>query len=998
MHSQHQSLAVTRYTIEEGLSDNLINCVLQTRDGFLWVATMNGLNRFDGTHFKIFQHDFSDSLSLSENYIMSLCEDSKGNLWVGTWGGGLCLFNREKENFSRFRHIPSNPNSINDDYVGSIFEDHDGILWIGTTGGGLNRLDPHSIHFKHYFNCNITSICEQKSGVLWLGTWDNGLKQNGLLRFDTKTEMFTSFKHNPNNLLSISSDTVWSVTNEGDSILWLGTYRGVDRFNLRTYTASHFEKNILDGSVIRQVFVDKKNRMWAASFNYRGLFLFEKGNDSKQTSLRLLANNNDKTSLNSDCIRWLYEDYYGNLWIGTQNGLNKIAASKQFFQYTYLPTSYKHTVGNVGALFQDGKNNLWVAYGGGGIDKIDRKTNTRIHFGQNTKSLSDYDITSIYEDKSGTVWIGTRNGGLNKYNSKSNSFTSYLHNSNNVQSIRANWVHEMFETHDGKFLIQTETGTDVFDRGKNTFARLEESLNDSIDGSTIWGNIAIEDKSGNLWFSQWLAGVLYYNVKTKKYTRFMPETNNPRSISSTKTTSMFEDSRKNIWICTYGGGVNKFDSATKTFARYTTRNGLPNDAVFKIEEDNNGFLWMSTMNGLARFNPSNETFRRFDVTDGLINNEFMWRSSFKNSKGEMFFGGEGGFISFFPDSIMDDTRPVKVALTSFKVFERELQLPQSLQTTKEIILKYNQNFFSIEYTALDFADPSHHKYMYILEGFDKQWNNAGDRKFASYTDVHPGTYRFIVKAANGDGLWNNEGLSLSIIVTPAFWMTWWFKLSIILTLIGVVILIYRYRLNNIFTLQRVRLKIAQDLHDEIGSNLSSITITSGLIQQKNNLDNSQKEALNDILITAQETADAMHDIVWFINPDHDNPHDAIVKMKEIAQTLLSNIHYSIEVDEAAFAKITNLETRRNLYFIYKESLNNIVRHAKATHVQIRIERKSNGILLSIADNGIGFDHNGTSNGNGIGNISKRAVEMGAELKIHSSPNKGSEISLLLKIP
>lgn len=996
-HSQHQSLDVTRYTVEEGLSNNAINCVLQTRDGFLWVATMNGLNRFDGTRFKIFQHDFSDSLSLPENYVMSLCEDSKGNLWVGTWGGGLCLFDRRKEQFIRYIHDPHNPNSPSGDYIQAFHEDRNGILWFGATTGGLNRLDTRTMTFKHYLNVNITSIAEEKSGILWLGNWDAGTKSTGLIRFNSNTETFSYFKHDSLHPKSIASDTVWSIMNDGDSILWLGMYSGVDKFDLRTKSAAHFKKEILDTSVIRQVLIDSKRRIWIGTFNYRGVFLFEHENGNDFVWLR--SKNENTATLSSDGIRWLYEDFYGNIWIGTGDGLNKIVRTKPFIQFKYLPTSYKHRVVLVKAICEDSKGYLWVGYGGGGLDKIDRKTNTRTHYTtiQNDRtSLSYFDVETIYEDPKGVLWIGTQEGGLNCFDRATNSFTHFLHNPNDPKTIRADWTQRIIETRDGIFLVGTEKGTDVYDREKRTFTRFENFVNDTTHH--IGGVAFCDDQFGNLWFGEWLNGIHRYNIRTKAYKHFLPVINNPNSLSSTKVSSIFEDSHGTIWICTFGGGINKFNAVSETFTHYTILNGLPNDAVFQIEEDSKGLLWISTMNGLARFDPVNKTFRTFEVSDGLVNNEFTWRSSFKNHRGEIFFGGMGGFISFFPDSIADDTRPVKVAITSFKVFQQEMQLPQSLQTTEAITLDYNQNFFSIEYAALDFADPSHHKYMYILEGFDKQWNNVGNRKFASYTDVHPGTYRFIVKAANSDGLWNHEGHSLSIIVTPAFWMTWWFKLLIAFLLIGLGVSFYRYRFNNILRLQNVRLKIAQDLHDEIGSNLSSITITSGLIRQTNNLNETQKEYLKDISVTAQETADAMHDIVWFINPDHDNARATLVKMKDVAQSLLHNIHYTFDVDETAFAKMTDLETRRNLYFIYKESLNNIVRHARATSVHIGIKKVSEGVLFTIADNGIGFEQDNISNGNGLHNLSKRAEDMRAELNIHSYANEGTTISLLVKIP
>jgi len=999
--AQYQSTEMRRYTIDEGLSDNLINCVLQTRDGFIWVATMNGLDRFDGTSFKNYTHDPSDSLSLSENYVMCLLEDREGNLWVGTWGGGLCLFDRTRERFIRFGHDSPDIHSLNDSYISALCESRRGAIWIGTTRGGLNRLDTRTMEFKHYFDCNITSICEDGSGMLWLGTWDSGPKAHALMSFDPEREVFRSFRHSPTDPKSIASDTVWSVAKDGDSALWLGTYRGVDRFDLRTHAAEHFATKDLAGSVIKQVVVDSKGRIWVGTFNYRGLYLFESETATSPPAVHLRSKKDDRTCLASDCVRWIEEDNCGNLWIGTQDGLNELPKRKQFVQYKYLPDFYSHNVGNVATILEDSRGALWVGYGGGGIDRIDRKSGARVHYGfehPNARDLDDCDVVTIYEDRKETVWVGTRSGGLSRFDRSTGSFVPFRHDANNDRSIQANWVHQILETTNGKLYVATETGIDEFDRKTQQFKRLQESLRDSMDGNNSWGNQLYEDHNGDLWFSQWLSGVLYYNVRTRRYRHFMPEINNAASISSTKITSFFEDSRGSMWICTYGGGVDKYNPASDSFTRYTSANGLPNDAVFKIEEDRGGDLWISTMKGLARFDPRTETFRTFDVSDGLISNEFMWRSSCRGKDGEMFFGGAGGFISFVPDSIGDNPRAPQVAITSFKVFERELHLPQSLQRTPLITLAHDQNFFSIEFTALDFSDPKHNRYMYRLDGFEKQWNEVGDRTFASYTDVRPGSYQFTVRAANADGIWNNEGALLSVVVAPALWMTWWFRLLAALFLTGLGIALYRYRIHHLLEMQNVRLRIAGDLHDEIGSNLSSIAITSHMMQQDAALSGQQQELLEDIAVTARETADAMRDIVWFINPDHDTPNQTVAKMQEIAQLLLRDIRYTMEIDEAAFSLITSLEARRNIYFIYKEALNNIVKHSRATAAAIRLERKSNGIEFSVSDNGVGFDGTVAHSGNGLRTMSKRAAEMNAAFRLSGTPNGGTAIVVFVKIP
>jgi hypothetical protein len=303
------------------------------------------------------------------------------------------------------------------------------------------------------------------------------------------------------------------------------------------------------------------------------------------------------------------------------------------------------------------------------------------------------------------------------------------------------------------------------------------------------------NESENLWVGTWLDGLFRYDKYANTVSQYLPDSNQPYKISSNKITCITEDSQGYIWIGTHSGGINKFDKSSGRFYHYSQKNGLPNDVVFSILEDSNGFLWISTLNGLAKFDPQKEKFRNYDVSDGIIHNQFNWHASFKNKSGQMYFGTINGFISFHPDSVVIDPVPPSVVLTSFKVFGKEVELPQSLPSTKEILLNYDQNFLSFEFSALDIAPTYKHQFAYLLEGVDPTWVFSGSRSTAYYTDVPPGTYKFNFKACNADGAWSLP-VRLSVIIYPAWWMTWWFKVLVVLTLLAIGYLIYWYRLKN----------------------------------------------------------------------------------------------------------------------------------------------------------------------------------------------------------
>lgn len=1000
--AQFSSLKLEHFTINDGLSNNSINSILQTAEGYLWIATKDGLSRYDGQNFKNFKHNPLDPTSIPENYIMTLLEGRDQTLWVGTWGGGLCKYDPIHESFAQIENS-------SDNYIQCLIEDHSGNIWYGTTTNGLFKYDPKNKQLtsykdnpglsKKFRDVNITALTEDHNNNLWIGTWDKGL-----IKFNPVTEIFFYFSHEPGNKNSISNNSIWSVEITDNHFILVSTNSGLDKININSHSLIHFAspspaQNDFFSTAIRCTLRDTKGRIWIGNFDYYGLLLVEQDRAGKKNYTHLRKQNDDPSSLVCERIRNLYEDKRGNIWIGTEDGLNKLPTFKSFTQYRYMPLR-KNSIGGrvVSNILEERDGLLWIGYNGGGFDCIDLKTNIRTHYRaepQNKNSLSADDVIALYEDKNGVIWIGTGNGGLNRFDKRTKTFKRFLFDANNPYGIKANWVQQILETQDGLFLVGTNDALQIFDRVKEKFYPFNPvTADNSIKfPDTVSINSLFEDSKKNLWIGTWLSGLFRYDQNSKKLFHYLPD-KKFNSISSNKITSIIEDSKGFIWIGTHSGGLNKFDKQTGKFIHFTTLNGLPNDVVFGILEDNKENFWISTMKGLARYNPSKNLYRVYDEKDGIVHNQFNWHAYHKNKSGKMYFGGIDGFVSFYPDSIKMETNASPVVLTSFKVFDKEAALPRSLPKTNEIVFEYYQNFFSIEFVALDLQPLEKHQFAYKLEGIDPDWVQAGIRNTAFYTDIRHGEYRFTVKACNADGIWGAP-VPLKIIIIPAWWNTIWFRLFIFSALAAIAVALYKYRMNQLLQIERIRLNIAGDLHDEVGSNLSSISVDSQSLMKSTTLSKTELELSTNIGKTVKETIESFRDIIWFINPKNDFGDDLIFKMRETAAKLLSNIDWSFNVPDHVRLDIFNLEVRRNIFLLYKEAVTNVIRHSDASKCTIDLYGNQKDFSMIIHDNGKGFDTVNAGSNYGLVNMKRRAEKINALLNIISEESTGTRIEFCM---
>jgi signal transduction histidine kinase len=514
-----------------------------------------------------------------------------------------------------------------------------------------------------------------------------------------------------------------------------------------------------------------------------------------------------------------------------------------------------------------------------------------------------------------------------------------------------------------------------------------------------------EDRFGRMWYAGG-NGLWRFDYKTKHAAHFevVPEAL-PNSLYN-YFKCLCEDQSGMLW-CGGMHGLHKFDPhAAKFIAYYYEQDGLPSNRIDKIVEDDAGGLWLLTGRGLSVFNERaapGRQFRNFDLSDGVDNSSIsagMLTPLLKSKSGDMYWGGANGLYRFYPKHLTNNPLPPPVVLTEFKLFNEATKLDTAVSALGQIRLSYRENFFSFAFAALDYTNVQKNRFAYKLEGFDENWIDSSNKREANYTNVPPGEYVFRVKGANSDGVWNEEGAAVRIIISPPYWQTWWFRALALAVIVGILEALHRYRVVKKLEIERTRNRIARDLHDEIGSNLSSIALMSELIQEEPGLAEKIKSELKRIGATAQNVIDAMADLVWTVNPHYDKLENLLLRMKEIAVELLDQkqICYSFHFPEDDAFQPLKMDFRHNLLLIYKEILHNIVKHAGATHVDISITKTDGCLTMKLADDGIGFDPGAVRCGNGLKNVQARAAELHGRIEIESQNGHGTVATLVVKIP
>ena len=853
--AQSASLRFESLSVEDGLSQSSVRAILQDQQGFMWFGTDDGLNKYDGYTFSIYKHDPEQAASLSDNTISTIFQDSLSDLWIGT-ASGLDRFQRDSETFEHFLFDANNPNSLRGTAVSSIVEDRQGVLWVGTSDGGLNRYNREENNFTRFshdpINPNspvsdmVQALWPDSKGGLWIGTYE------GLDFLDITSGRYTHYRNNPEYDRSLSDNRVLALFQDRSGVLWVGTEEGgLNRFNPLDGTFARYlhrttNPYTISGNQVRAIYEDQNGRLWVGGRN--GLNLLNRRDDY---FTRYHYDPNDPYSLTNDSVLSIYSDRSGVLWIGTfGGGLSKyVQNNDRFTLYQHrpnVPNSLSNDV--IYAIYEDRQGAVWVGTMDGGLNRMDPESRAFIAFMNNpadSGSLSSNDVRAILEDRAGRLWIGTYGGGLNLLDSNTNRFIRFTHSESNPNSISDNRVMTIYEDRRGNLWIGTRAGgLELFDPTTRRFTHFQHDPNNPNSLSGDFVRTIAEDRAGNLWIGTY-NGITVIDPNRRNFRRYQNDPSNPTSLSNDRVHSILETPDGTIWIGTLLGGLNRFDPTTQTFRHYTQKQGLPSDAVYGILRDRQGALWMSTSRGLTRFDPNNETFQNYDRSDGLQSYEFSAGAYYQSRHGLMYFGGIRGFNVFNPANVEDNPLVPSVVITAFKKFNQTER--KDLLVDTEITLSHLDNFISFEFSALDYSAPEKNQYAYKLEGFDKDWVYAGTRRYASYTNLRGGSYTFRVIGSNQDGVWNQEGASVEIIVIPPIWERWWFIGAMGLVLVGGAFGGYRYRVMRIQSQNR---QLEEQVHERTQEIERRREVAEGLREIINilNSNRSLKESLDAIIV------------------------------------------------------------------------------------------------------------------------------------------------------
>jgi len=918
--AQINTIKFEHYTANEGLSQSTVKCIQQDELGFIWFGTINGLNQFDGLQFTSFNFNPTDSNTLTSSHITSLFEDSKGNLWIGT-PDGLNLYKRETNNFQRFVHLENNLNSLPHNHIHDLLEDSAGNLWIATRGG-LCKYDRQTNRFESFqrdsptakgmSSNNVRCLYEDSNKDLWIGYF--GL--DGLQKYDPSSQTFTSVLFNKeesdSTLLNV---TIWDIFEDSKGNFWLGTDdAGLLLFDRNTLDFQVFKEDSqnkisLKASTITAIDEDNEGNLLIATegggLNVLDLENFDR-NAPKFAAYQVEPLN--ANSINDNFLLSIYKDKAGLIWIGSKDsGINKIDKGIQKFTHYQSNQIAGNNLTNkdVWSIMQDHVGSVWV----GTADGLNRIDAERInidyfyHTPNDPSTLTGNHIYSIYQDKNLDIWIGTDEGLNHLPFAKilSPSFVQYRQEKDNSETLSSNFVRTMLEDNEGNFWIGTDNGLNLMNRQDGTFKHLINPKNEKSNRI----NCLLLDKKERLWIGT-EKGLVRYSTKTKKFTTFLNEEGYPSNLSSNIIHCLFEDINGHLWIGT-PEGLNKMTEkkGNITFESFTRNNklpdntiyNLPNNTIYAIRGDRQGNLWLSTNTGLTRFNPQKGEIKNFTNKDGLQDGEFNPNASYKNWEGELFFGGSDGLNIFLPKELPLNEQEPQIVLTDFIIDYKSVPMRKGGQLEKHISVadrvtlfpEDGNKSFSFRFSALNYTQSDKNQYAYKLENKDDTWKYP-DQNIAFYDNVPPGNYVFRVKAANNDDKWNDEGISIKVIIKPTFVQTWYFKASLILGALGLGYLIYLNRVRSLRQRSETLEKMVKDRTEQLeNKNVELASTVKTLKETQQQLVVSEKMAS-----LGQLTAGIAHEInnpinfissnVQALKMDFQDMQNVLKKVKELEKT------------------------------------------------------------------------------------------------------------------
>jgi ligand-binding sensor domain-containing protein/signal transduction histidine kinase len=1019
-HADVKNLKFTHLTTNDGLSQGYVTAILQDRRGFMWFATRDGLNRYDGNAFVVFKNNPNDPGSLSSNFIQDLQEDDQGYLWIAT-NAGVNRFDPTTEHCIRYLHDVNDTDGIASAYVTSIARDSGGYLWFGTVDSGIDRFDLRNGRFTHYRNDSnrkfvgrITKVIAGRQGEIWF------VGERGLFHLNPQTGEITRPPAIPYGL------TAESVYEDDAGNLWMladSPIVGLVKYDPKAERTAKYPllpavpaSTAYGGSTNGNLIADGRNGLWVPS----GLGLSYFDRRTEKFTYRLEHDETEPDSLDSNAILSVYQDRGGVLWVGTENaGLNILNFQQEHFGlYRHRPGDPNSlSRGRVKAIYAEPNGVVWLGFFPRALDRLDRKTGKITHYfpgGHDEDALAEgANVDDIYKDAAGYLWVAGGGSGLDRFDERTGRFKHYRHKADDPHSLISDNVLGIYGDRNGQMWVAQQYGISSYDPPTDGFTNYQPDPNNPASLAN-WADVIYQDRSGTLWLGTFGGALIRFDDKGKGFESYTSDPHDPRKLNGGGINTIHEDQTGTLWVGTFDG-LYRFNRQNGTFTRYTENQGLPSSTIRCIREDGVGRLWLSTQKGISRFDPKTETFRNYDVSDGLQSNEFS-TGCYQGRDGEIFFGGSNGFNAFFPENVRDNPYVPPVVITSFKIFNKPVPvgakslLKKAMPYADSLTLSYRDSVFSFEFAALSYGNSQKNHYRYKLERFDPGWNEVSSKqRLATYTNLNPGRYVFRVQGSNSDGVWNDEGVSLPILITPPWSRTNWFRALCAAVFLALLWAAYQYRvwqLQHEFdtTLEaRVgeRMRIARELHDTLLQNFQGLL--PRLQAAIYNLPERPVDARNTLEAAVDRASQAItegRDAVQGLRLSTVEKNDLGVAIRTIGEELAAGNHSSPRFEVVVEGSPRNLHPilRDEVYRITAEALRNSFRHAQAHQIEVEIGYGEKKFTLHIRDDGTGIDRevlsgDGRKGHFGLHGMRERAELVGGKLTVWSEVESGTEVEL-----
>lgn len=1078
------AVSFDRLGARDGLSSGHVSAILQDRAGFLWVGTADGLNRYDGYGITVFRHDPLDPTSIRGNWISGLSLDGAGNLWIALGIGGADRFDPDRQVFEHYTAIDGDSAAARTPLLTAFIVDGAGRTRIGTNQGLSHLVDAggHPAFIRDSLTIvrsgpgtpQVTALAADGS-ALWVGTAAHGLFREPFrpgqpalpepgvrsLLVDRSSRLWVGADRNlyrldPDRntfLAQLGPDTgghpVSRLLEDGDGGIWAVVGAGAvahlapgDSAFRRLPLPAHVLAS--GGGLVRRIFCDAEGRVWLATG--AGLVIW----DAAANALHAYGHDPaDPASLPHNVVSALFEDRAGTLWVGTWGGgLAKLNERSMRFHRHHNPFADPSipSASSIGAILVDRRDRLWLGTASGlyGVDARGdgEPVSVDAEIGHPVVAAA---VLALHEDADGRLWIGHQLGLTLRTDGGGEHGTYRRIDSPLFDGIGVNVIR--VDRRGGMWLGTTQ-GLVHLDADGHAF-RYPVAPGDP--NALPAGHVSAlhQDDDGTLWVGTYVGGLSRLDPETDTFVHFLPGDGGPgaeSAINSLSVTDIAEDHAGRLWVGTYSGGLNLLDRETGRFTHVTSSDGLVGTRIAGILEDEVGHLWLSSNEGICRFDPETRAVRAYDVADGLQADEFHVGSRYRASDGTLFFAGVDGFNAFHPEEIVDNLVPPKVAITAFRLMDRPARMADHRGRDHDILLSHDERFIAFEFAALDFTNPKKNRYAYRLEGVDAGWVDAGTRRYAAYTNLDPGQYVFRVKGSNNDGVWNEAGVALSIRIVPPFWRTRWFTALASVVLVGLALAAHRAAIRRrvagslamervrVAERERVREELSRDYHDELGARLTKISLFTELIRrhmagrdtvsagaaigerrEQRPPESATPEPRDDVATYVEKVAHSAEvlaresrDFIWALDPSKDALLDLAHHLQELGAGLFdrTDVMFRVEGLTTTLGDV-RLDTRRKrqITLIFTEAMTNVLKHARAAHAVLTFGTEQGEIVITLTDDGRGIDaagvassSAGAASGMGLSNMSARARAIDGALAVARGPAGGTIVALRVPRP